>query len=96
MIILETVIVTSCESNRSGFPPERSKSYWGGGIFQNHLTASTWQINFDVDIDVKRVKKIFGRKHRVLAFSTICAGITLKTSLFQHDFVEIYEISNKR
>ena len=62
MIILGmiiTVTVTLCESKKSGFLSEsKSKSYRERGIFQNCLSASTLQINFDVGL-MSNVSKTF-------------------------------------
>ena len=69
--ILETVIVTSCKSNKSGYNvSEKGKSYLRAGIWQNRLSGSTVHIKFDVDLNLECGKNIFGRKHRVLAFTT--------------------------
>ena len=52
------------------------------GICQSRLSSLVLQINFDVDFDTRRVKNIFGRKHRVIAFATNCVTVTLNLNLF--------------
>lgn len=52
------------------------------GICQSRLSSLVLQINFDVDCDTRRVKNIFGKKHRVIAFAANCATVTLNFNLF--------------
>ena len=47
-------------------------------ICQKCLSELVLHINLDVDLDREYCKNIFGRKQRVLAFSTICTSIQLK------------------
>ena len=49
-------------------------------IYQKPLSELVLHINLDVDLDREYFKNIFGRKQRVLAFSTICASIQLKSN----------------
>ena len=55
------------------------KSYPRVGFCQNCLNVLTWNINFDVDFDVQRVKAI----HQLFAFATICASTSSKFIYFK-------------
>ena len=68
--ILGTVAVTSCECERSGSVLKRLNAYLRASMGQNRLSAlALMHINLDVDIDTKRVLKIFCKRDKALHFT---------------------------
>lgn len=56
------MVVTSCESKRSGYILRNVKSYLRPGICQNRLIVLALQIDFDLDFYAELAKDIFARK----------------------------------
>ena len=73
--ILGTVVVTSCECERSANVLKRLNTYLRASMGQNRLSAlSLMHINLGVDIYAKRVLKIFRKSDRALEFTNICVS----------------------
>ena len=72
--ILDTVVLTSCESKRSGYVSQNLKSYLRAGICQNRLSVLALQINFDVDFYVELVKDIFCEKQGTCICKPLCTS----------------------
>ena len=69
------VSVTSCECERSGIVLKRLNTYLWTSMGQNCLIAlASMHIILSVDIDAKRVLKIFCKKDRALEFTNICTS----------------------
>ena len=73
--IVGTVVVTSCKCERSRNVLKRSNTYLRASKDQSRLSALVlMNVNLDVDIDAKRVLKIFCKKDRALEFPNIFAS----------------------
>ena len=65
--VLGTVAVTSCECERSWSVLKRLNTYRRASMGQNRLsTLALMHINLDVDIDAKRVLKVFCKRDRAV------------------------------
>ena len=72
--IIGTVTVISCECQRSGSVLKRLNTLLGSAMGQNRLSALALEhINLDIEINAKRVLKIFCNRDRALEFINICA-----------------------
>ena len=71
--IAGTVPVTSCECERSGSVLKRLNTYLRASMGQERLSGlALMHINYDIDIDIERVIKIFvSKKPRALEFVNI-------------------------
>ena len=92
--VLGTVAVTSCECERSWSVLKRLNTYRRASMGQNRLsTLALMHINLDVDIDAKRVLKVFCKRYRavelcdpVVVFLIILIGFTQFLVYNMHQF----------
>ena len=92
--VLGTVAVTSCECERSWSVLKRLNTYRRASMGQNRLsTLALMHINLDVDIDAKRVLKVFCKRDRavelcdpVVVFLIILIGFTQFLVYNMHQF----------
>ena len=80
-VLLKTLgtVVTSCECKRSRNVLKRLNTYLRASMGQNRLSALVLtNVNLDVDIDVKRVLKIFCKRDSALEFAKIGALLSWK------------------
>ena len=72
--IVRTVVVT-CKCERSRNVLKRLNTYLRASKYQSRLSALVlMNVNLNVDIDAKRVLKIFCKKDRALEFANIFAS----------------------
>ena len=72
--ICATIPVTSCECERSGGVLKRLHTYLRASMGQTRLSSlPLLHVNYDANIDIKKVIDIFDRKkERALEFANIC------------------------